>query len=570
METFKPGDASGLRLYGRPAEIIKETTIRDLWADAAARPYAEGHINHVYVHVPFCKSICHFCNYTRLRPGTPGLMRKWMDRTRRTLETLSSGLKGHVFHTLYLGGGTPNILPADILEELYTVIGEHVEFVGNNARLVECDPALLSARKLDVFKRFGVQHISFGVQSLDESVHVAHDRGDQQFTLIAEKARAVREAGFSLSMDFLAGLALTDAEGIFEDIDRALELFDLRWLDLFFVTPTDRYVDLHFGGSREAFWDHQRAFADIAKERMDALGKKHGYRASGNTTHSITLNLIQKNKFSILPRWDSTKYSYTPLIAAQNRPMHTLSLGNSARGRVFGRGYFEYADPGQDPEADGPAEYHGTLTDLAFECRTYLLYAIRDRGMIDRKVAADLFGMDVTELIPEAIEAWRERGILVLDKDKVGLTPMGRQEQIEAFLWMFPAHYLERKIAELRNINIRDEALCALLKPLSIGEEVGGGWIWKGVEGARIHLKMGDALAEIRFSPRLDALKGVEVIVSAGRGLPGVEEARETLQQTIEANGSNHLGPESVGTRAPRVFSAAGQHLPASRAEQAS
>ena len=177
-----------------------------------------------------------------------------------------------------------------------------------------------------------------------------------------------------------------------------------------------------------------------------------------------------------------------------------------------------------------------------------------------------LFGRDVTELIPEAISAWRDQGILVLSGSRFGFKPMSRQEQIEAFLWMFPEALLERHVAERRGIQVRDDDLRSLVAPLVEGTGIGGGWVWSGVDGATMLLERQGERAELRLCPRLATMRGVDVVIGTGAGLPGLEIAQIAVQQAITANGSDALGPQCKVARRQRVFSKAGQHLPASAA----
>ena len=72
-------DASRLAYLRGPLHVVTEKEVAALWADAIANPSVEGETrNNIYIHVPFCKSICSFCNYERLRPSHPDLLKSWL------------------------------------------------------------------------------------------------------------------------------------------------------------------------------------------------------------------------------------------------------------------------------------------------------------------------------------------------------------------------------------------------------------------------------------------------------------------------------------------------------------
>ena len=75
-------DASQLAYMRGPTARFTEDEVVDLWAQAAvaSMPGTLAPRNHVYIHVPFCKSICSFCNYERLKPSHPKLMQGWLNQ----------------------------------------------------------------------------------------------------------------------------------------------------------------------------------------------------------------------------------------------------------------------------------------------------------------------------------------------------------------------------------------------------------------------------------------------------------------------------------------------------------
>jgi coproporphyrinogen III oxidase-like Fe-S oxidoreductase len=88
-------DASRIAYLRGPEATVTEEQIRDVWAEAMANPVTDVETaNNIYIHVPFCKSICNFCNYERLRPSNPRLLEAWLERVLRSMRTLGPAVNG--------------------------------------------------------------------------------------------------------------------------------------------------------------------------------------------------------------------------------------------------------------------------------------------------------------------------------------------------------------------------------------------------------------------------------------------------------------------------------------------
>ncbi|MCL2166115.1 MAG: radical SAM family heme chaperone HemW [Clostridiales bacterium] len=182
-----------------------------------ASPAEQARPMGLYVHIPFCRSRCHYCDFV----STAGLSRAWQIRYRDALrKELAFYMKGGCvdacdgrvaagFDTLYFGGGTPTYLDADLLEEIAAdfaavlrggVRGDAAEFT------VEANPGTLTAQKLAALRRAGCNRLSVGAQSFDDSylVWLGRSHNAAAFRQAWEWAR---EAGFTnMNLDLLYGL----------------------------------------------------------------------------------------------------------------------------------------------------------------------------------------------------------------------------------------------------------------------------------------------------------------------------------------------------------------------------
>ncbi|MBR3228001.1 MAG: radical SAM protein, partial [Erysipelotrichaceae bacterium] len=118
-------------------------------------------IDHLYVHVPFCRTICAYCDFCHAG-YREDLADRWLDR----LEEDINEIKDEAYSTVYVGGGTPTALGERQLERL---LGMLERFTGSVKEYTfEVNPETLTEEKADLLKRYGVNRISIGLQSSDK------------------------------------------------------------------------------------------------------------------------------------------------------------------------------------------------------------------------------------------------------------------------------------------------------------------------------------------------------------------------------------------------------------------
>jgi oxygen-independent coproporphyrinogen-3 oxidase len=161
----------------------------------------------IYVHVPFCESLCYYCacnkiitrHHDRAAPYLRYLARE-VD-----LHTQQMGM-GQAISELHFGGGTPTFLSDDELGELMAMLRRNFQFAAGGEYSIEIDPRTVDAGRLDTLARLGFNRLSFGVQDFDTAVQKAVHRVqpvEQVFALV----EAARASGFeSVNVDLIYGL----------------------------------------------------------------------------------------------------------------------------------------------------------------------------------------------------------------------------------------------------------------------------------------------------------------------------------------------------------------------------
>lgn len=182
-------------------------------------PYMECDNLGLYVHIPFCKSICNFCPYCKVRYSEE-LCNRYIDALIKEIHMVGSQNEGKKTVTsLYFGGGTP-ALAADRIKEIIDALEEH--FLITEGIGIELHPDNVTRDTLIALKESGVTKISIGIQSFSDKYQKILGRK----AVDAEKLKEeLREVPFeTVSMDFIFALPGQTYDDLKEDIDKAFKI----------------------------------------------------------------------------------------------------------------------------------------------------------------------------------------------------------------------------------------------------------------------------------------------------------------------------------------------------------
>jgi oxygen-independent coproporphyrinogen-3 oxidase len=178
----------------------------------------------LYVHVPFCRTKCGYCDFYSRVPaaGQPG---RYVDAVLAELAGGPAGPGGRVrVRTIFVGGGTPTILPVDELSRLFGVLGELARRDGVSEFTVEANPASLDDAKARVLREAGVNRVSIGVQSFAAQELKTLGRSHQAED-VAPTVRSARRWGFShVNLDLIFGIPGQTERSWEESLRMAMEL----------------------------------------------------------------------------------------------------------------------------------------------------------------------------------------------------------------------------------------------------------------------------------------------------------------------------------------------------------
>lgn len=177
----------------------------------------------LYIHIPFCTNKCHYCDFTSyVLKGQP--VDDYLDALEREMERTISVLPPEQIDTVFVGGGTPTVLTPPQMERFLAAVRKHFPLSPDVEFSMEANPGTTDADKLAAMYAGGVNRISFGVQSFNntllERIGRIHNVEDVYRSL--ENARA---AGFTnLSIDLMFGLPGQTVELLADSVQKALAL----------------------------------------------------------------------------------------------------------------------------------------------------------------------------------------------------------------------------------------------------------------------------------------------------------------------------------------------------------
>ena len=176
----------------------------------------------IYIHIPFCKQSCHYCNFhfsTSLRQKE-----QMLDAIQKEIALTAGYLNGEPIETIYFGGGTPSVLESSEIERLIDAIvsAHHIE---NNPEItLEANPDDLNAVKVAALRRTNINRFSIGVQSFHD-VDLKYMNRAHNASEALSSIKRVQDAGFeNITIDLIYGTPTMDDQHWKENIDTTLAL----------------------------------------------------------------------------------------------------------------------------------------------------------------------------------------------------------------------------------------------------------------------------------------------------------------------------------------------------------
>ena len=158
----------------------------------------------LYIHIPFCRSKCPYCDFYSMKYDE-NIAQNYVDRLKKEFENY----RGTEFDTVYFGGGTPSILPPEMIADILYSADKNFKIHHNSEITIECNPSKESV---------GINRVSIGMQSAVKEERLALGRiaGKKE---VAKAVYDAKNAGISnISLDLMIGTPKQTEQGINETL----------------------------------------------------------------------------------------------------------------------------------------------------------------------------------------------------------------------------------------------------------------------------------------------------------------------------------------------------------------
>lgn len=364
----------------------------------------------VYLHIPFCKSRCSYCDFATDVYRNAETVDRYVNALVKEIEGFTGG--EIEADTVYFGGGTPSLLSPSQVEKILAAVGKKFSIAPSAEITMEMNPATVTPETLYCYRSTGINRASFGVQTFDDTElkrlargHTAQDARDT--------CRLLRAAGFSnTSFDLIAGLpgqTLADWE---RNLDEALTLspehLSLYLLEIHEGTPLAEQIR-----SRRQPMPDEALAAEMYELMMDKTA------AAGYRQYEIS-NFARSGYES----GHNSKYWLLEPVYAFGVSAHSFDGAHRYANERVTSAYVNLI------EKLGSAENFRETTDIASE---FAFLGLRMTDGINLTEYKRRFGIDLMRKYTGELERLSDAGLIETAGDNLRLTRKGMLYSNEVF-----------------------------------------------------------------------------------------------------------------------------------------
>ena len=367
----------------------------------------------IYIHVPFCKSRCHYCAFVT-NPYDPVLEERYTNSVTREMDLWSHGaapgmIQGKfLVDSIYFGGGTPSLLRSDRIAKIIDTCHAKFRVIVWPEITIEVNPASSNRRALKNLRSVGVNRVSLGMQSLNDEELRRMGRPHNSREAVST-FKDIRSAGFdNISVDLMAGFPGQSMNSFSHGLEQVLNLGpDHLSVYLFELKEGTRTESLIRDGKEPACDD------DLAADQYEHICRVT--KSAGYEHYEVSNFCLRGRRCSHnLKYWEDQIY---------------FGFGPGAHG-MTGRHRYSNMDAFNDYQQALLTNKlpFGVLTELTplTRFKDALIMGSRLVGGLDLAVLGERYSVDAFAFVSETVGDLREAGLFVFEEDMMVLTPRGR------------------------------------------------------------------------------------------------------------------------------------------------
>ena len=173
----------------------------------------------LYVHIPFCKSICTYCDFPKMVSKSIE-HEKYMTRLLNEIDEYHNHIQN--ITSIYIGGGTPNAINLALLEKLLIKLSNYCDNVCEYS--IELNPELVTKELVILLKKYGINRVSLGIQTInDKSIKLLNRHHNR--IIVDNAVKQLIEVGINnINVDMIFGIPYTSISDVENDLDYILSL----------------------------------------------------------------------------------------------------------------------------------------------------------------------------------------------------------------------------------------------------------------------------------------------------------------------------------------------------------
>lgn len=348
----------------------------------------------LYVHIPFCAHICHYCDFVKRVPKSDDMIDRYLDRLLEEIKTYQDHIDS--VETIYIGGGTPSMLSVTQLKKLF----EGLKDISPIEYTIEVNPESYHPLKGELFKAYGINRVSLGVQTFNQEIlktlNRKHSNEDVYRAIDHLKSIGIK----NISVDLIYGLPNQTIEDLDLDL-KEINRLDLPHVSCYSLILEEKTVFYHQylkGNFKPISEDLE---ATMYQKVMDDL-KSFGYK------HYEISNFAKDEKVSNhnLIYWNNTDY---------------IGVGLGAHGYLDG---YRTHNHRHLPAYEKAFTEHRFKVSTDEKMRDELIFGLRKLDGVSLKAFRETYHQDLFELFPNLNEKI-ELGLVEIVDDMLKLTYQG-------------------------------------------------------------------------------------------------------------------------------------------------
>lgn len=177
----------------------------------------------VYIHIPFCIKKCDYCDFISY-PNKFDMQDQYIEKLIKEINDNKYILENNKVSTIYLGGGTPSSIKPELIKNILDKLKEMIDLTKDSEITLEVNPGTVTKENLKLYKEYGINRISIGLQSTEnkllESIGRIHN-----YNQFLDTYNWAREAGFkNINVDLMLGLPNQTIQDLKLSLEKVIEL----------------------------------------------------------------------------------------------------------------------------------------------------------------------------------------------------------------------------------------------------------------------------------------------------------------------------------------------------------